>query len=171
MIEFAIAFPIFILFFLGIIEIALINFGNSVVQNMLNQAARQGMIGCERGEIVGGISDIQRNCEAGFLVDPVLLKSSITQKTFGLVDACSDRFDLRVGPVTTSFDASSMSGIDLGQGDQVVAYYASYDWPVLSPMLQLETIFGNVIEFEYATVVRNERFGRIAGRLMPNAGC
>jgi hypothetical protein len=155
MLEFAMAFPVFLFFFFGLMEIGLITFGNASIDNMMNQSARAAMIGCHRNEVIG------RSCDPTLAVTPARIRREIREKSYYLVDACNrERFTLSVAPVDDfNFSDPDDSVVNLGQGNEVVVYYARYRWPTFSPYLDVRELFGSFVDYEYATVVRNERFG------------
>lgn len=160
MIEFAIAFPVFLLFFMGLMEIGFITFGNALIDNMMNQAARQAMVGCQRNEFKDGV------CDEAFAVTPEKIRKTIREKSYGLVNACDkEKFIISVAPLGFfNFVDPSTSSINLGQGNQLVVYYARYKWPIFTPVLKIREIFGTFMEHEYSTVLRNERFGNMGGQ-------
>lgn len=168
MIEFAIAFPAFLFFFFGIMEIAFMTFGNAMIENIMNQSARLGMVGCQRNEFVLG------TCDAASMVDPVKIKQDIQAKTYGLVNACDpERFSFSVAPVGTAAAGDPEANtINLGQGDEVVVYASRYRWRIFNPFLHIRQVFGSYVDYEYATMVRNERFGDMGDvRVRANDGC
>lgn len=160
MIEFAIAFPVFLFFFMGLMEIGFVTFGNALIDNMMNQAARQAMVGCQRNEFIGGV------CDEKFAVTPAVIRKTMREKSFGLVDACDkDKLIISVAPVTAfNFTDPATNTMDLGQGNELVVYYAKYNWPIFTPVLKIKEIFGSFMEHEYTTVLRNERFGSMGGQ-------
>ena len=137
-----------------------------MIENMMNQTARLGIVGCQRNEFLKG------GCDPKFTVDPIELKKQITEKSFGLVDACdTSKFSFTVAPLGTKEAGDPDSNtVNLGQGDEVVVYYARYQWPVFSPFLTIRQIFGEMVDYRYATVMRNERFGVMQERLVQSNG-
>lgn len=167
-IEFAVVFPIFLMFFFGLFESSMMMFGNNLIQNMMDQSVRLGVVGCQRNEFATG------NCHGDYSVDPVQIRREITRKSFGLINACDkDRFTISVAPVGSPEADDPDSGIvNLGQGDEVMVYYVKYEWRVFTPYLQIRSIFGDIINYQYSAVVRNERFGYMGdSRIRTDGGC
>lgn len=168
MIEFAFIAPIFFLFLIGLLELGLVRFGNSLIDNMITQFARASMVGCQDNEFTGG------TCDAPYLVDIARLRNMITKQSGGFVRGtdCS-RFSLSVRPLASVNMGNLTTGseINLGQGGEIMVFYASYDWPVLFPWMQ--RFFGNEIVYETVTVVRNEPFGDLGAAREgdASAGC
>jgi Flp pilus assembly protein TadG len=156
-IEFALIFPIFILFFFMVLEYSIMSFGNSVMQNMVNMIARQSSMGCYDAEYVTGNPNA---CTSTFFADSTGLKNEIIRKSIGLVDANdSSRFTFTAGPV-----GSYTTGLDMGQGGEIRVIRMAYDWPIFFSYLSSLGLIGNTANFETVTVVRNERFGNLGVR-------
>lgn len=168
LIEFAISFPIFLFFFFGLFESSLMMFGNNLIQNMMDQSARLGVVGCQRNEFENGV------CKTDYLVDPVHIRKEIVQKSYGLIAACDkNRLTISVAPVGSPDADNPDSGkVDLGQGDEVVVYYVKYHWRTFTPYLKIKEVFGDFVDYQYTAVVRNERFGYMGdSRIKEDGGC
>lgn len=156
-IEFALVIPVFLLFFVGIMEVFMILFGNTMINNMGSQATRAAMIGCVDGEFQGGA------CNGNYQVDIGKLRRMIRTETAGLVKACDTaKLRISVGPV------GGTAGSDLGQGGQLVQMQIQYDWDVLIPMLKS---LGKLINFQTTFVARNEQFGNMGVVRSTDRGC
>lgn len=167
-IEFAIAFPVFLFFFAALLEFCVVTWGNSLIDNMLNQTAREGMVGCLRNEANGGA------CVNGYSVDPVALRRDMVRRSAGFVKACdATRFTFEAAPAPNYNTATLVpNNVNLGQGGEVVAYRITYQWPTIFPLLDIKQIFGTFINYRSVTIVRNEPFGANGGvRTAGGAGC
>ncbi len=173
-IEFAVAFPIFIFFFLGVLEFSLVAWGNSMMDNMLTQVARKGMVGCIRGESFYNEESKQIECVNGYSVEPVQLRRDIQIRSAGIIRACdSSRFQLEAAPSRNFSESDITPGVvNLGQGSETVVYRMRYQWPVFFPIFKIPGLFGEFVDYEVVTVVRNEPFSGNGGqRIAGSGGC
>lgn len=154
-IEFALVIPVFLLFFLGIMELFIVLFGNTIVNNMAAQASRRAMVGCIDREITAG------TCRNNFLVDVGELRRMIRLETAGMVKAC-DTNKLRIN---VSRFGSGNGG--LGQGGQLVTFDIQYEWDSLFPVLK--KALPKLMNFQTVFIVRNEQFGNLSRSV--NQGC
>ena len=164
LIEGAIMMPIFLLFMFIVFELALVMWGNSIISNVLTQVAVESTRGCEDANVEDG------NClvpAAG--VTRARLNTLISQKGNGFIDParlCFTADTLQNAPTTLSPAAT----VNLGQSEETVVLYASYQWPLyFGPM---QTYFGNFTTFRTAIIARNEAFGSITNvqRVSPVTG-
>lgn len=159
-IEFALIFPIFILFLFMIIEYGLMFFGNAVITNMNNQVARESMVGCINAEIVNNACTI-----ATYKVDEAQLRANIIRRSAGFVDANNaSRFTFTVAAYTEFPNVMPATKINLGQGNDLRVFRMRYQWPVFFSMLKNIPPFRDMINFETYSIVRNEPFGTISDR-------
>lgn len=168
-IEFAIAFPVFIFFFCALLEFCFIAWGNSLLDNILNQTAREGMVGCLRNEAQNG------NCVNRFATDPAELRRDIVRRSAGFIRACDgNRLTFSAAPAP-GYNTATLAPnvVNLGQSEEVVAYRITYDWPTLFPILNIPVIFRDFTQFQSVTIVRNEPFGANGGVRVGggNGGC
>lgn len=159
-IEYAIAFPLVVFFAMALLEFCLIAWGNLMIDNVLVQTAREGMLGCLRNESTG-----TGGCREGFSVDPVTLRRAIVKRSAGFVRACNaDLFTLEASPYAGyTVPEQPQATIDLGGSGELVVYRITYHWPIFSPILRLPGLFGDYVRYQTFTVVRNEPFGPHGG--------
>lgn len=156
-IEFALIAPIVFLFLIMVLEYSLMSFGNSIMQNMVTQIARQSSMGCYDAEYVVGNAN---QCTSTFFADQTGLQNDIIRKSIGLVRADdASRFSFTAGPV-----GNYTSGLDMGQGGQVRVIRIAYKWPIFFSYLTNIGLIGNTADFQAVTIVRNERFGNLQPR-------
>lgn len=168
-IEFALIAPVFFLIFMGIIEMGLIYFTQSVLDGALAHGARVGMTG----------SSVGRNRDAHIL-------NEIARYTGGYLDA--SRIDVSIRSYTSFVNigepepciappvapCSGIAGVNFvdvngngtwdddqgrtggGNANDVVLYRVEYDWSVITPLMS--HIVGNNVEIVSTATVRNEAF-------------
>lgn len=167
MLEFALIFPIFLMFATAVFEVGMIMFGNSVINNVISQTARQAIVGCIDNEKAGQSS----NCKGAYRVDPEKLKREIITRSAGLIKP----ENLLVGAdllENMNLDNPLTCNMNLGQGGEVVVYTAAYDWPVLTPLVHAAVKmpfvnvngFGQVVQFRTTLMARNEPFGDLGAQ-------
>lgn len=156
-IEFALVFPVVILFFFITLEYSLMSFGNSVMENVVSMIARQSAMGCYDAEYVAGNSNL---CSSSFFANSTALEQDIIRKSAGLVRADDhSRFSFTAGPIATY-----TSGLDMGEGGDLRVIRIAYRWPVFFSYLTGLGLIGSTANFEAVTIVRNERFGNLGAR-------
>ncbi len=159
--EFAIVAPVLLFLFMGMIELGMIFFTQSVIESATNIGARVGKTGYDdpgpltRKEFIkqrivqlsGGFLDINK-------IDIVMYAYS----DFDNIEKCNNP------PACTSFDdVNGNTTFDGTEGPggpgQVVVYAVSYPWPIFTPGLR-ELVFGRQPTFTISSVatVRNEMF-------------
>ena len=163
MIEFALVFPIFILFLFMVFEYGLMYFGNSIMTNMNNQVARASIVGCLDAEFD---PTNPTNCRVVYNIDydtgqPTDLKNLIITKSAGLIKA-NDATLFSFG--VTSVAEVGANKINLGQGSEIRVFRMSYRWPVFFTFLKNIPPYRSMMNFETYTVVRNEPFGTLTNR-------
>ena len=81
----------------------------------------------------------------------------ISEKSAGLVNVGSERFCLLTAVNSTAVDGEGTE-VDLGAAGDLVTYEVNYEWPVFTPWLKIQSLFGESVHFKSVTLVRNERF-------------
>ncbi len=158
MIEFALVFPIFILFLFMVFEYGLMYFGNSIMTNMNNQTARASIVGCLDAEFD---PSNPTNCKALFVMDEAKIRNIIVERSAGLIKS-NDATLFSFG--VTSVAEVGANKINLGQGSEIRVFRMSYRWPVFFTFLKNIPPYRSMMNFETYTVVRNEPFGTLTNR-------
>ncbi len=157
-IEFAFAFPIFLLFLIFISEYGLMMFGNSVIRSTVEEAAHYSKIGCLDANFTGATT-----CDSASLYDRQALINNVKARSFGLVkaDDCSlFTFSVFPPPNMASYVSDSGCGTwNPGNGTDIRVFKATYKWPVMFAYMVNFGFFGSTINFTAMTVTRNEPFG------------
>ena len=147
-IEFAFAFPVFLLLLFGIIEFSLFQFGSSVLENSVAAGARQGITGSNYGATDGaGISINREN----------FIAAEIRDTSLGLLDPANLTITTEVYNDFEEMDASTMTSSGYGCANQAVVITATYDWPFLTPLIG-HAIGSPAIEMKASTLMVNENF-------------
>lgn len=165
-VEFALVFPILFFFLLAFIEFGIIMFGNAMLDSAITRASRRAMTGC-----------IENDCQVHGVVTPKQFLEDVEFYSGGYIDTGdSEKFKIIVRPIedgdevlpiiTASPGQDDGNGgresyIDLGQGKDVVIYYAEYRWDLILPFVNNLDIIGFhelFFNFPFVTVVRNEDF-------------
>jgi hypothetical protein len=168
-VEFAIVFPVFILMIIGTIEIAVVIFIGSSIESAVLQASRFGITG-------GSSSGVSRE-------ERVL--DIVGENTYGLVDMESVEISTLVygsfadigepepfeddngsasydeGEPYTDVNGNGtwdpdMGAAGLGGPNDVVVYSVSYDWGIMTPIMQ--AILGDSVRHVSSVAVRNEPY-------------
>lgn len=168
-VEFAIVFPVFILMLIGIIEIAVVIFIGSSIESAVLQASRFGIT----GGTSSGVSREQRVLDI------------VSDSTYGLVKMESVEIDTLVygsfadigkpepfddDNGSGAYDAGEpfsdvngngiwdpdMGAAGLGGPNDVVVYSVTYDWGIMTPIMQ--GIMGDSIRHVSSVAVRNEPY-------------
>jgi Flp pilus assembly protein TadG len=165
-IEFAIVAPVLFLLLMGMIELGIIFFTQSVIESATNIGARIGKTGFEPtpGSRETFIRDNIVRLSGGYLNPGDLEISILSYVDFtriGQPETCNNP------PTCTSFDDVNGNGIldaDQGAGGpggngSIVLYTVSYPWPVFTPLLRpiIADATGHINLSAVATV-RNEPF-------------
>lgn len=176
LVEFAIAFPVFVLLSIGLIEIAMVLFVTSLMEGGLREAARFGITGfvpdgqtrVERIlQIVGthtqGLVDMDE-VDITFFVYPSF--NDIGQPEPYVDDNGNGSRDS--GEAYTDVNGNGqwdadMGAAGLGGAGDIVLYTLRYDWSLLTGLL--DPLMGDdngVMQLAASIVVRNEPFGNPA---------
>lgn len=170
-IEFAIIAPVFFMLLMGIIEIGLIMFAQTVLSGSLAHGARIGKTGYTEGERAAYIrSEILRL--SGGVLDPGQLQvNPLHYESFESVGAIEPCIPANIDPCLGStpnvhFQDINGNGIRDDRGiagpggrNRIVLYEARYDWPIFTPMMG--HFFGNgsgTFELSATALVKNEGF-------------
>lgn len=153
--EAALILPVFLIFLLGVCEMGLVFWGNSMIRNSLSQVAFESSRGC----IEGNIDRMSGDCmDPGSAITRARLDQIITQNSLGMINAGTICFT--AAPIATAPNTlTPATNVNLGIGEETIVYYASYDWPVY--FKQLNRYLGNQTRFRTMMVVRNESFGSL----------
>ncbi|MFO1143313.1 MAG: TadE family protein [Amaricoccus sp.] len=167
-VEFAVILPLLLMFICGGIETAINLFIGSSIESAVMEASRYGITGSEAG--------VSR-------ADKVL--AIVKDKTYGLLDMNKVRMDTLVyssfadigkpepftdqngnkaynsGEPWTDVNGNGKWDADMGKAglggpSDVVVYRLSYDWGIVTPMVQ--EVLGNSVTHTSSIAVRNEPF-------------
>ena len=169
--EFAIIAPVFFILLMGIVEIGLIMFVESLLAGSLANGARIGKTGYTEGERAAYIKSEIIRLSGGFLDSDQLQVTPLhydSHANIGQIEPCIPaNIDPCLGTVPNiHFSDINDNGIRDDRGiagpggrNRVVLYKASYSWPIFTPFMA--TFFGNgnnVYEFSATAIVKNEGF-------------
>lgn len=171
MIEMAFIFPIFFFMTTGIIEFALITFGNAMMDSSLNQFARASMVGCMNHDY----DKVTGFCKTNSLANIDYLKGLIKDRSVGLVNTSSANFclnsDINGNPqqqVQTFICPDGNGGkkevkitlttSNLGLGADMTLMRIEYKWPIFTPLMKALYWHKGEIDYASAIIVRNEPF-------------
>lgn len=144
-IEFAFVAPVLFLMLFGIVELGLVMFASSVIENAATSAARVGLTGRDTDGNYG---------DSGARATHV--RNEINRFAPGLIDVSRLQFN----PVVhSSYGAAGGSvGEGLGTANQAVTYNVSYDWEFFTPLIG--QFFGpdGVYTITSSVIVKNEDF-------------
>ncbi len=155
-IEFAIIFPVFILLMMGLFELALITWGNGVINNVVTRAAQMSTVGCVDNDVEIPDGQSAGDCVSAPITSEAL-QALIADKSVGFVKP--EKLCLSA---TTLDEIAGGAGyrpggaLNLGQAEDIVVFYARYNWDVLFPFMR--NVFGNTVDFESIVMVRNDKF-------------
>lgn len=176
-IEFALVAPLYVAFFCGMLEIGLMWWGNSVINNVMAQVARIAPIGCAHNKYLqngGGLF-----CMSESRIDENYIKQAIVNRSLGFVQANSSRFEIYAAnayqffgdgvsnmgaadpdSITTSFDVGTLvSGYRLQ--DSFIVVHTTYTWPHFFPLARLMEAFNQPTVYSNIIFYRNEKFGAL----------
>lgn len=155
-IEFAIIFPLFLLFMMGLFELALVTWGNGVLNNVISRAAQMSTAGCVDNDV-----EIPDGESAGACVSSPMTAETIRQliqvKGVGFIDP--DRLCLSattLADITAGAAYQPGTALNLGEAEDIVVFHARYNWDILFPFMR--QVFGNTIDYESTIMVRNDKF-------------
>lgn len=148
LIDFALVFPVFLTFLVGVMEIAMILFANALLEAGVREGSRFGVTGYSP-EGVDRLAAIM---------------AVIQEHTTGLIDINDATVDIKVYPSFDQVGATDADGNDIGTpgpggpGD-IVLYDINYEWETITGLLTpLLAGDDGKIPLHVAIVVRNEPF-------------
>lgn len=154
--EFAIIFPIFLLFMMGLFEIALITWGNGVLNNVISRAAQTSTAGCLDNDVVAAEGAAEGECVTT-AVTGAFIQELIREKGVGFIRPEKLCFSAtRLADIAGGEEFRPGKALDLGQAEDIVVFYARYNWDVMFSFMR--PVFGNAIDFESVSMVRNDKF-------------
>ncbi len=169
---FALVFPVFLFFFLGICEFAMIRFGMHVMETSIHDAARSVKIGCVSSQTTGG------NCTQNFSVSPQKIINDLVTRSFGFIDANNpERFRMRADSLENislnhGGDAAQANCVNFGNGGEDIVFHATYRWPNFFPVFyQGRIYFPDQFVIRVDHVIRNEPFTVAIGNGGRFGGC
>lgn len=144
-IEFAILAPVLFTLMLGIVELGLLMFASSVIENAATSASRIGLTGND-GNNNFGDTDARRT----------IVENEIYKYAFGLIDPSKLSFDPVVHHSMTNVNGGGPKG--LGSGNEAVTYDVSYDWEFFTPLIGDLVGTNGVYKITSSIIVKNEDF-------------
>lgn len=148
-IEYALILPVFLIFIMGILEFALIQFSTSIVENSINEAARYTIVGANDSDSTREASIEKRIKERLYGWDNSFFADLNVQAV-----AANDYKLLRTGRNISDYNYS------YGTGGEFVRFNVLYLWHVRTPLLA--TVLGaddkGDLAFRFNTIVKNEEF-------------
>lgn len=145
-IEFAILAPVLFMLMLGTVELGLLMFASSVIENAATNASRIGLTGNDGNNNFG-------DTDARFAI----VENEVYRFAGGLIDPARLHFDPVVYNSYTNVNGGGPKG--LGSGGQAVTYDVSYDWEFFTPLIG--DLLGNdegVYKITSSIIVKNEDF-------------
>jgi len=163
-IEMALLFPVFLLFFMGVFEMGLVWFGNSIISNKVYNAVRASSTGC------AGSGQSPGTC-TGTIIDFNALKTQISSASFGLIDPDQLCFRTKtLDDISAPVDVSTPGPtLDLGEGNQVRVFYAGYKWKIFFSYMR--PLLGSSVDFRTYQLIRNENFGAAPAGRVSSTSC
>ena len=170
-IEFAMVAPVFFVLLMGTIEAGVIFFGQSVLQNAVNDTARlvrTGQTGCYttsggncvamtqaqfRTKLCGYVSTLLKNCSGADMQFDVQAYPS------GFSSASNS------SPLDAGGNLTTLTAFNVGAACDVVLVRAYYKWPVFTPGLSyfLANVAGGYHLLSSAAAFRNEPYTTTTG--------
>ncbi len=171
-VEFALILPVLLLFILGSIEMAIVLFIGSSIESAVLEASRYGATRPEEG--VSRDQQVLRIINArtyGLLdMDKVDLET-LVYDDFDDIGKPEPFTDLNANLVHDDGEPyedvngngqwdEDMGAAGLGEGGSVVVYRITYDWGIVTPML--ERVLGRTVRHVSSVAIRNEPFGALS---------
>lgn len=150
-IEFAILAPVLFTLMLGIVELGLLMFASSVIENAATSASRIGLTGNDGSTANGGAGNFGDTAARRAIVE-----NEIYKYAFGLIDPAKLHFDPVVHHSMTNVNGGGPKG--LGSGNDAVTYDLSYDWEFFTPLIGDLIGKKGVYTITSSIIVKNEDF-------------
>lgn len=152
LIEMVFALPIFLMFIGGIIEMGLIVWGNSLLDNMLLQSSRLSQVGCVRS-----CYDNNGNLDTSRVVTVNEIRQLIGNKARGFISAD------RLCYTAAVMEPNNMITVGLGEPNDVVTFSMRYQWPTYVPITRAFNLFAvdeqsTILNYVGVNIVRNEDY-------------
>ena len=168
-VEFALVAPTLVLFVIGVIEVAMILFVNTLLEGSVREAARYGitgyvMQGFDRSEIIRNI--VSQNTIGLVDMDRLELET-ITYPSFSAIGKPEPFTDTNGNGTRDGGEAyndvngngqwdAQMGVADAGGPGDIVVYTITYDWPLLTTFLGDLLGRNGLIKLRASYAVRNE---------------
>ena len=165
--EFAMIAPVFFLLLMGTVEVGVIFFAQSSLQNAVNDVARM----VRTGQTNCFSTNSNNNCVA---ITEQQFRTQICNEVGVLLQDCNGsslQFDVNAysagfsgaansSPLDVNNDLPNLTNFNLGNACEVVLVRAFYKWPVFTPMLDffLSNMSGNYHLLSTAAAFRNEPY-------------
>jgi Flp pilus assembly pilin Flp len=167
-IEFAVIAPILMVLLIGTIEVALVVFVGSSIESAVLQASRFGITGSET-EVTRAerVRELVRERTFGLVAMDEAKIETLVYSDFSSMGKPEPFADANhngahdAGEAFTDINGNAQWDADMGaaglggEGD-VVLYRVSYEWGILTPLIQ--SLMGQSIQHVAAVAVRNEDF-------------
>lgn len=168
--EFAVIAPVFLVIVMGVIELSMIMYANTILEAATNSTARFGKTGFDPSGTTReqAIIDSIHTRSAGLLDTSrinMVTKVYADFSKIGQPEPClnPNRPPCNGTPGVNFADVngngtwdSDMGAAGLGNGGDVVVYTVNYPWRVMTPIVS--SIIGQTINITVRSVVRNEPF-------------
>ena len=170
-IEFAIAGPVYFIFFVGMGEVGLMWWGNSVIANSVADAARRAQIGC--------VDNLYKPESAMYClskdvaISDSAIRDVIQSRSFNFVRVGSDAFNMRYNysiPFKNLAQANNIDGnpktlkeaycsSGLVRANSVMVILVRYDWGRFVPFQKVVNALGVSTRFQSVAFFRTEAYG------------
>ena len=157
-IEFAIVGPVLFFIVFGIIEFSIIMFVSSALETATNISARFGVTGSGYTDFPGDYNDDDGDGLPDDATREGFIRSEVEQRTFGLLDPTQIVIESQAYNTLSEVDRDEEpENLNAGSGGQVVLYKVSYEWPILTPLVNWVFEDG-AMNLSSSVVVVNEGF-------------
>lgn len=144
-VEFALLAPLLFLLMVGIVELGLVMFASSVLENAATTASRVGLTG---NDGKGNFGDSKAREAA--------VRQEVMRFAHGIIDPNKVKFDPQVHNKYTNVNGKGSEG--LGSGNQAVIYDVTYEWKFFSPLIGAFFKPRGVYTISSSVIVKNEDF-------------
>lgn len=173
--EFALVAPVLFLAVVGLIEISLVLFANTLIEGGVREASRFGITGATpaTGTREDRIVEIINDNGMGLVTVTTADVTTLVYPNFDSVDQAepftdqNGNSDYDAGEPFTDINCNGQWDQDQGRsgagvGGEVVQYTVSYDWSLLTGMLSDALAGALSLPLTVSVAVRNEPFGGVA---------